>query len=353
MSLEHMENWQVYGIGGEAHLSDGVYAIATTAGIKADPDPSGSGLPVLAMDGGFGGYDLRYVLNAQVATLGIAMRIYVPALPSSGGPHFIRLSNAAAGRLCYFRIMPTGQIALFNNSDTLLGTSDLAWKLTANAWHHVEVKLTANAATGAVEIRVDGVSALTATGLNTVGANAGPIAMVDISGSDQASNNTPIFFKDWVIWNTNGAHNNDFFGTVQVVSLIPNSDTTLGAWTLTGDTHGWSILDNVPVDDTKYLDAAFPGAIGVPCQFGLTDLPIDVTSVRALQTFVRATKTDGGDGNLQTSIVSGASVAPGVDRPITSAFTYWKDVFEVDPATAAPWTIAAANSAELKMNRTV
>lgn len=353
MSLEHMENWQVYGIGGEAHLTDGVYAIATTSGIKADPDPSGMGLPVLSMDGGFGGYDLRYILNAQVATLGVAMRVYLPNLPGTGGPHFIRLLNAAAQRLCYLAILPTGQIGLYNDTNTLLATSDLAWKLTAKAWNHIEVKLKADAAVGEIEIRVNGISALVATGLNTLSGHAGPIALVDISGSDQASNNTAIYFKDWVIWNTNGAHNNDFFGTVTVVSLIPDSDTTLGAWTLTGGATGFSILDTAPPNDTHYLDAAYPGGVESPSQFGMSVLPVDVSSVRALQSMVRAAKTDGGDGQLQTSVISGASQADGVDRPITGAFTYWKDIFEVDPATGDPWTIAAANAINLQLNRTV
>lgn len=350
MSLEHMDNWETYGIGGEAHLFDGVYAFGACS-IVADPDPSGSGKPVLALTGNTNRV-LRYVLNAQVTTFGWAMRVYMPNLPGPD-PKIQRFYNNALQQMGYFQVIPTGQIQYVNNSGTVIGTSDLAWKLTANAWHHVETKVVFNNAAGSIEVRVDGITVLTVAGVNTVGATAGSLAIVEMWGGPGDTTGMAVYYKDIVMWNANGVRNNDFFGTVVVVSLVPDSDTTLGAWTLTGAATGWSILDNVPVDDTKYLDAAFPGGVGVPSQFGLTDLPIDVTSVRALQSFVRATKTDGGDGNLQTSIVSGASQANGVDRPITAAFTYWKDIFEVDPATGDPWTIAAANSAELKLNRTI
>lgn len=350
MSLEHMDNWQTYGIGGEAHLYDGIYA-AGNGNIVADPDPSGTGLPVLSLSGNTN-KSIRYILNAQVATFGMAQRIYMPALPGPF-PRFQRFYNAGGQQLGYFQIIATGQIQYVNNTGTILGTSDLAWKLTANAWHHVETKTLFNNAAGTVEVRVNGIVAMTLAGVNTVGANAGPLAIVEMWGGPGDTTGMTIYYKDIVMWNSLGAHNNDFFGTVQVISMVPNSDVTLGAWVPSTGAVGWSILDNAPPNDAQYIDAAYPGAVNVPSQFGLTDLPIDVTSVRALQSLTRATKTDGGDGNLQTSLVSGASTGAGVDRPITAAFTYWKDIFELDPATAAPWTIAAANAVQLKINRTV
>lgn len=350
MSLEHMENFQTFGIGGEAHMYDGLYA-SGNGGIVADPDPSGTGLPVLSLSGNTNKV-LRYVLNTQVATFGMGQRIYMPGLPGPF-PKIQRFYNAGGQQLGYFQVIATGQIQYVNNDGTVIGTSALAWKLTANSWHHVETKVLFNNVAGTVEIRVDGVTALTVAAVNTVGGIAGPVAIVEMWGGPGDTTGMTVYYKDIVMWNSNGARNNDFFGTVQIISLVPNSDTALGAWTLTGSATGWGILDNVPVDDTKYLDAAYPGAVGVPCQFGMTDLPIDVTSVRALQTYVRATKTDGGDGNLQTSLVSAGVPGNGVDRPITAAFTYWKDIFELDPATAAPWSIAAANAVDLKINRTV
>jgi hypothetical protein len=351
MSLEHMENFQTYGIGGQALLTSGIYSAMNLTNIVADPDPSGTGLPVLGLVSSAEPF-LRYVLNTAAATIGEAVRIYMPNLPTSP-PHFMTFNNASLQRLGELIILPTGQIQYINGSGTVIGTSSLAQKLTAQAWHHVEVKILFSNGAGTVEIRVDGVVALTLVAVNTVGVTTGTCSIIELRNTDEAFDGTAMYFKDWVIWNTAGTLNNDFFGTVSVISLVPNSDTALGAWSLTGAATGWDILNNAPPVDTAFLDAAYPGGVGSTAQFGMTDCPIDVTSVRALQTMVRATKTDGGDGNLQASLVSGASVGAGANRPITAAFTYWKDVFEVDPATGLAWTVSAANAAELKLVRTV
>jgi hypothetical protein len=42
----------------------------------------------------------------------------------------------------------------------------------------------------------------------------------------------------------------------------------------------------------------------------------------------------------------------GSNRPITTAFTYYEDVFETDPNTGNAWTPASADAAQLKLNRT-
>ena len=68
---------------------------------------------------------------------------------------------------------------------------------------------------------------------------------------------------------------------------------------------------------------------------------------------MRARKSDGGDGNIQTGLISGGAEVDGSNRPITTAFTYYEDVFEIDPANAAPWTPASADAATFKINRTV
>lgn len=48
-------------------------------------------------------------------------------------------------------------------------------------------------------------------------------------------------------------------------------------------------------------------------------------------------------GNVQAGLISGASTALGANRPITTAYTYFRDVIETDPATAA----------QLQLNRTL
>jgi hypothetical protein len=67
----------------------------------------------------------------------------------------------------------------------------------------------------------------------------------------------------------------------------------------------------------------------------------------------RSRKTDAGDGNIQVGAISGASTGLGADRPITTAYTYWWDIFDTDPATAAAWSRTSVNAMNLQLNRTL
>jgi hypothetical protein len=91
-----------------------------------------------------------------------------------------------------------------------------------------------------------------------------------------------------------------------------------------------------------------------PSQFFMSNLPPDVTSVRGLISIVRARKVDGGDGNLQVSMTpNGTNYALGLDRPMTTAATYWSDISQLSPATSAPWTPTEVDAVRLRLNRTL
>jgi hypothetical protein len=146
---------------------------------------------------------------------------------------------------------------------------------------------------------------------------------------------TNVYWKDIVVWDGTGTYNNNFMGTCSVLDIDVDSDVVLG-WTPNAGGVGWSILDNnPPTDDAAYIGAA---AAALTNTFGLANLPADVTSVRGGVIINRSRKIDGGDGNVQLGLISGAATGLGADRPITVAYTYWKDVWEVDPNTGCPFT---------------
>lgn len=283
----------------------------------------------------------------SLSVIGVAFRLWLATLPTQTGILCATQSADLTYRLL-IAIDPVGKLIVYNTRPivTPIGGTTVP-VLTANAYHHIETKFTlAAGSAAAIEIRVDGATVLTLTGL-TSGA---PVAEQIIIGNGEGSFQ-PCYFKDLVVWNSLGTRNNDFLGTVSVLGLAPTSDVTL-TWTPSTGTTGYNLLDNSPpLDGTEFLTAPYPPPAA--SVFGLADLPINVTSVRALITQVRTRKVDGGDGNLQSSLLSGAASVNGADRPVTTAFTYYEDVFETDPNTAGVWTPAAANAARLKLNRTV
>jgi hypothetical protein len=136
-----------------------------------------------------------------------------------------------------------------------------------------------------------------------------------------------------------------------VIDLVPNGDVSFN-WTPSSGTTGYNLIDNIPPqDEVEYIAAPFPAPAA--SLFEITNLPPIATSVKAMIVVNRVRKIDGGDGSVQAGLKSGGTTGLGLNRPITTAYTYYEDVFETDPATGNAWTILAANAAQLYFNRTV
>jgi hypothetical protein len=331
-------------------MRDGLYADTAQASVVADPDPNAPAVSrVLRIPDGSTGR-CRFVLPAgATTTLGLALRLYLSNLSpaNSQGPD-IQFKDAANTAQLTISFTTTGQISVWRGDRTTLLFTTAAPVITAAAWNHIEIKAFAsNTSTGTVEVRVNGVSVVSLTGINSVATANVNYAQTDFVG--RGSEFIIGYFKDCVWWDGTGATNNNFFGTVAVVTKRPNTDVTFN-WTPSTGTTGFPLIDEATPNDADFISAADPPPS--PSTFGLENLDDDVTRVRGVVTVARMRKTDGGTCNAQVSMVSGASVDPGLDRPITTAFTYWWDVAELDPATASPWTPVGFNASSLRINRT-
>lgn len=351
MAIQWMDNFAAYGAGHQALMLNGPYA-EVYGQLVVDPDPNAANSVVYAAYGQFGAGEstsLRKVLPASAVTVGAAFRLWLSNLPANvSQSKAITIADGANNILAYLYVTTTGGIQVKSAGGAVLAAS-AGPVIVANAWQHIEFKTHIDAAAGTVEVRVEGVTVLTAAGLNT---GVGPAAQVRVDNySDGGGGGVIGFIKDLIIWDGSGAQNTDFLGSCSVVALRTSSDVSLN-WTPSAGLTGWNLLNETPPDDDAgYIQAPTPAPAAAV--FGMTDLPADVTSVKGLMSLIRSKKTDGGDGNLQVSLVSGASTSNGADRPLTTAYTYWNDLFPQDPVTAAAWLPAAVNAANLKLNRTL
>ena len=356
MTIEHMDNFSIYGNGGQAYLTDGVF-VEAAGGIFLAADPvAGLTGTVVGMGGGIA-QTLRYVLGGSRTKVGMAGRFYIPTLPESvlRIPTPFDFRNASNGTLLTLQVYPNGSLVVRSTIDetgaALAQSGPLA--ITANGWWHIEMWVTWNAGTGAtVEVRVEGVSVISPTVLASVTApSCDQVAVVSRRTSITTTAPT-MYTKDLIIANGLGSFNNTFMGSCSVRSLIPDSDSAATWSRNTGATNFGNVNeDGPPNDDTAYMYAGTPApAVNV---MGLSNLPVDVTSVRGLMMIQRSKKSDGGDGNVQMGMKSGASTGLGADRPSTVAYTYFRDVIDTDPATAALWTPGAVNNALFQQNRTL
>jgi hypothetical protein len=295
---------------------------------------------------------LRYVLSSNQPTVGMAGKLWMSALfPAKIFNAVLGMARRVEHHDCA-DASEHGRRARGLSMQRGRKSEKLRFRyLVANAWNHIEAKVFRSATVGTFEVRVNGAAAvLSLTGLGARRQRYRPGRLRKLANGTNVGTIMLTYYKDIVIWDGTGTYNKDFMGTCSVLDIDTDSDVVLG-WTPNPAGTGFSILDNnPPTDDAAYIGAA---AAALTNTFGLSNLPADVTTVRGGVIVNRSRKIDGGDGNVQAGLISGASTGLGADRPITVAYTYYKDVFEVDPNTGVPFIPANFNLAKLKLTRTV
>lgn len=350
MTMEFMDSFDKYGTDANTSylkMLDGLYADVTGAQLNVAPAPP-AGIYVLnfAYDGL--AHMRRALPSGNQATVGVAHRYYLSNLPVSNNHLYLcDFRDSANSQNIVVYANSTGAIGVVRGDGTALGATSSP-VISANAWHHVEMLCTFNAVTGSVQVFVDGIRVLNLTGINTVGPN-----MIASCAQWQVGvlNGTGATFavKDQICYNGAGTHNNSQVGDVQVALAMPTADGTTNAWTPSAGNR-WQCVSNIPPVDATYVSST---AAAQEQDFQLADLPVAATSVKAVQTTSRQWKSDAGDAQIKVGMLSAGVHGYGSDRAVSTAPTYYGDIFEVDPNTATPWSPAAVNAAQASITRTV
>lgn len=353
--LQWMDDFTSYGASSITML-DGLYLQVDVCNLLTDPDPTAGGQRVLHMDSNSNAIMRKGLTSAQT-TIGIAGRFWLSFIPSATSQNvFLHRVNDINNRLHLFlSVNPSGYLEVYRQdaAGSVLIATTTGPVLSANSWRHIEAKYVLNATTGSVEVRVEGATVILVTGIRTTSDVVGAVATASIVGMSNTfttSGGPSIYLKDYIVWDGSGSFNTNFLGSCQVFKITPDGDNSLN-WTPSTGSTGFNLVNETsPNDDTNYISAPTPAPS--PAVLTLTDLPANVTSVKGVMTLHRSRKTDGGDGQMQLSLVSGANTGNGADRPITTAYTYWSDMFEQDPG-ATSWTRLLVNALKVKLNRTL
>lgn len=351
MAGQFLDDFQGYG-GNAALMLNGKYAEAGSCALNVDPDPTAGGTYCL-FGTQFG--QARRVLSAPQTTVGVAARYWLLNLSAETTLMGVQDLNSLAH--CYITVDASGFLKAYRNdtaTQVLLGTSATPVML-ANAWQHLEAKFFIDAAAGTISVRREGVAVLTVAAVRTSSDRVGAVATVMNAALFKSAANCPFGVnynvKDFCIWDGSGARNNNFLGSRVVKRLRPNADVAF-PWTPSSGVTGWNRINaNAPTDDASYIFAPDPAPAA--SLFALEDLAVTVTSVAFVQAEHRSRKTDGGDGNIQVGLKSVATTGVGADRPITTAYTYYTDIFDNDPNGGGAWSVAAVNALQLQLNRTL
>ena len=295
----------------------------------------------------FANASLRRVLGGAKTFVGLGGAFYWTSLPAGNNVQRVfDFRDAGNFQQIVLYIQSTGTISAYRNT-THLGTTATP-VLTANAYQHIEAQILFSQTVGTIEVRVNGVTVLSLSGQDTCNTANVECSQVTLAGGGGSGGNC--YLDDIYAYDNTGSYNNSWIGDRRVLTLFPNANTATADWTAVGAATGYECIDEAnPNDDTDYINATAAGKIS---QFGLQNTPAGVSAISGVVMIERARKTEAGIGNTKVSIVSGASVSAGADKPLTEIYTYRQDVFETDPATAAPFTPSGVDSLQFKVERT-
>ena len=354
--LQWCDNFSNYGSGltGITNALDGLpyAAINTASGTQFPADPDGvSGGRVMALAGNSNNSNLtdtRMAVPTPRKELGCGARFWRSSLPSTNGvrPVLIGFRDTANVRMYDLIVEPNGALSVYDENSVLIATTTVP-TFTPNSWQHIEMLI--NSTTGEFEVRREGVSVLTGT-------DPSPqdklMCIISWTNRQNLTSNTELglYMKDLVVWDTTGTYNNDFMGSVAVLTMPLIADDSNTGWVPSTGTDLYPLLDETDPNDADYITAPEPAP--VTALFVLEDLPADIISVRGVQTMVRAEKSDGGDAFLQMSMESNGAFDLGTNHSVTTAMTYHWDISEEDPNTLAQWTPGTFDDAKLRIQRT-
>jgi hypothetical protein len=249
---------------------------------------------------------------------------------------FLRIFDGATAQIA---IAQTGTGALtIARGGTVIATS--AAVLSTGIWHYLELKVTIDPTAGSYELRLNGETILSATGVDTAeSANA----YADKFAIGQSSITTGyVSFDDIYVLNNAGTFNNDFLGDVAVFTRYPTSDEAVSFTPSTGAAN-YPLVGQVSTGDADYVSSATPGDTDV---YGLSPLSTPSTTlvVAGVAVGARGWKTDAGDRTARVNLLSGSSTLSGATIAITASPMWFEKITETDPATSGAWTVSGVEA---------
>lgn len=363
--LRWVDGFEHYGIT-ESHMLEGVGGAAAWSQITSEFDLSttnpATGTYHIRMDSGgaSGGSTLRRALGQTTQVAGFGYRFSLDDLPAeeSADPldaalQMVDFRDVSNGQQCRVQMGTEGSVAAYRSS-TILGRSDPC--VAPGGYHHFEAKAKIDNTTGYIEVRVNEVTVLNLTGIDTQTTANAEASQLRIAESGTVTETAQFGFMDiddCFAWDDDAsdAENTvvDFVGDKGVYYLPVNADTAEADWTLSSGATGYSLLDELDPNDIDYIGDTTGVARSI---FGVAALPGNVSEVIAMMPVIRAIKMESGSVTLRGGVVVGASESYTPDTSPSTTFAYLTPGPKtIDPDTGVAWTNTA--NPDLLIERTV
>jgi len=231
----------------------------------------------------------------------------------------------------------------FTRNGTAIGSTGTT-VLTTNTWYYLEVKVTISDTVGVAAVKINGVSELNGTSLDTRNAGNATADTVRINGTGGSSVAETTDFDDLYICDAQGSTNNDFLGDVRVEALFPNGNGNSSQ--LVGSdgnsTDNYLLVDETTPATADYVESS---TVGQKDTYAFTNPTSTSGTVYAVQLLPYAAKTDAGVRSIvSVARLSGTEVDSSA-KTLSATPQYFPDVRETKPGGGS-WSIADVGNAE-------
>lgn len=230
-----------------------------------------------------------------------------------------------------------GSIAIRRGATQLAIT---AAGVVLTGWHYIEFYAKVDATAGAVELRVDGVTAAAFSGNTKSGGTSNNIDALQFTNSGSILGGLIDDF--YMLDSTGSAPYNTFLGDVRIHVSVPSGPGNSTQLTPSVGAN-YTTVDELPYSATDYLSGTSPG---LKDTFAMTDLPAGISTVFAVQTNVIAKKTDAGPVGVKSVVRSGGSDYASSNIVLNSYDTTHSVIRTQNPATSSAWSVSAVNNLE-------
>jgi hypothetical protein len=237
------------------------------------------------------------------------------------------------------------------NGTTLLAT--IPYTFNTSAYVYVEFRAKIDNSAGEWELRVDGVTLDSATGVDT---QTSGNAYANILWLGEITNNAShdLYYDDLYVLETAGGGEDDFLGDVRVECLFPNGNGATNDW----DGSDGNSVDNyllvdetAPNGDTDYVEST---SVADRDLYEYGNLATASGTVYGVQILPSAKKTDTGARSIASvARLTGGTDEVGADLPLGTAYAYRIEGVREEKPGGGAWTIADVNAAQFGTEVTV
>lgn len=345
MSILYMDGFEQYDTAADLVLPYAASNLTTVFDLQTDT-PLGRGKSLRSLQPAVNHSGLTRALNTSVPLgtyVGQAAWVKFTTFPYDSSSRF--LFGFLEGTTMHAAVSVGADGALNPSRGTYGLGPGTSRQLELNRWYHIEARVRIHDSIGSIAVRVDGELWGVWNDVDTrSGANGICNAVRAIyTNTATAGRQGIVLFDNWAVWDESGTENNDWIGSVEVLTLRPADDDNAGTWTAnTGDP--WEALDELGSDgDTTYIASSTPNDAAT---FVLSSPDAAPEKIIAIQSMVIARKDDSGSRAIKHGVSINGEDGLSADTNLGTSYTAFHHVIERNPDTEDRW--AAADLADLK-----